>query len=73
MTEEVRAAREAVLTSSGRFWSAGDLLVHGRLLAELARAGELVRVRPGLYWRGRRTRLGMSPPPPEELIGRLAS
>jgi hypothetical protein len=41
------------------------------LLAELTRRGELLHVRRGLYWRGRKTPLGMSPPSPEALAERL--
>lgn len=37
----------------------------------LAEAGELRRIRRGLYWRGRQTRLGMALPPSEELVREL--
>lgn len=68
-------ARDAILDSSGRFWSTADLpgaqSTRQHLLAELAGRGELLHVRRGLYWRGRKTPLGMSPPPPEALVERL--
>ena len=68
-------AREAILGAPVRFWSAMDLAgapsTRQHLLAELAHRGELLHVRRGLYWRGRKTPLGMSPPPPEALVERL--
>jgi len=67
--------RESILCSSGRFWSASDLSgassTRQHLLSELAHRGELLHVRRGLYWRGRKTPLGMSPPSPEALTEKL--
>lgn len=66
-----------ILASRDRFWRASKL--PGRrstvqhLLTDLVRRGELRHVRKDLYWRGTRTALGVSPPPPdritEELVG----
>jgi hypothetical protein len=42
------------------------------LLAELVDAGELRRIRRGLYWRGAKSPLGMAPPPTDALIAELA-
>jgi hypothetical protein len=67
--------RESILSSSERFWSATDLSgapsTRQHLLSELASRGELLHVRRGLYWRGRKTPLGMSPPSPEALTEKL--
>jgi hypothetical protein len=72
---QVTRARESILDSSGRFWSVADLSgassTRQHLLAELTRRGELLHVRRGLYWRGRKTPLGMGPPSPEALAERL--
>jgi len=60
--------REKVLASRDRFWRPEDFPgspdAVAKALSRLADAGELRRVRRGLYWRGRPTRLGMAPPPP---------
>jgi hypothetical protein len=68
-------ARESILGSSGRFWSVTDLSgassTRQHLLSELASRGELLHIRRGLYWRGRKTPLGMSPPSPEVLTEKL--
>lgn len=42
-----------------------------RELCRLVEAGELRRIRNGLYWRGPKTLLGMSPPSLEELLDEL--
>lgn len=72
---QVTRARESILGSSGRFWSVADLSgapsTRQHLLAELTHRGELLHVRRGLYWRGRKTPLGMSPPSPEALAEKL--
>lgn len=69
------AARRAILNSSGRFWRPSDLRVPAstgqHLLAALVEAGELRRIRRGLYWRGTKTPLGMSPPPQDALVTEL--
>lgn len=73
-----RAARtrELILGSTDRMWRPEDLSgprsTAQHLLTELTRSGELRRVRKGLYWRGRKTPLGMSPPPPDAVISELA-
>lgn len=63
--------RKRVLRSRNRFWRpeefAGSPKAVAKALSRLTSAGELRRVRRGLYWRGTPTRLGMAPPP----IGRL--
>lgn len=60
--------RKKVLRSRERFWRpehfAGSPEAVAKALSRLAQAGELRRVRRGLYWRGTPTRLGMAPPPP---------
>ena len=65
--------RKRVLGSRDRFWRpedfAGSPDAVTQALSRMARAGEVRRLRRGLYWRGAPTRLGMAPPPP----GRLAS
>ena len=40
-------------------------------LADLHTAGELRRIRRGLYWRGRRTAFGMTPPPATDIIEQI--
>jgi hypothetical protein len=59
--------RDRVLTSSDRFWRPedfkGSTLAVDKTLSRLEEAGELRRVRRGLYWRGSWTPLGMAPPP----------
>lgn len=39
-----------------------------KALSRLVEEGELLRVRNGLYWRGSKTPLGMSPPNPREVV-----
>lgn len=41
-------------------------------LSRLAAAGELIRVRKGLYWRGKQTRFGMTRPGPLEVAMEVA-
>ncbi len=69
-------ARRRILTSSNRFWHAARLpgapSTVQHLLADLVRQGELLRIRRGLYWRGRKTPLGMAPPSPADLTAELA-
>lgn len=69
-------ARAEVLRSRNRFWRPGDLPLASstayHLLGELAETDELRRVRPGLYWRGRRSPLGMGWPPQEALLREIA-
>lgn len=42
-----------------------------RTLGRLCEAGQLVRVRNGLYWRGPETPLGMAPPNPREVLAEV--
>lgn len=71
----VPTVRKRVLRSRDRFWRPEDFGgspdAVTQALSRLARAGELRRVRRGLYWRGAPTRLGMAPPPPERLAGEV--
>lgn len=68
--------RDRILRSRDRFWRPQDLTTSGsttlHLLADLADAGELRRIRRGLYWRGTKSPLGMGFPPTEELVRELA-
>ena len=70
------AARHAVVASRDRFWRPADLALPPstahHLLGDLVTQAELRRVRRGLYWRGVKTPLGMSPPSPERLVIELA-
>jgi hypothetical protein len=64
--------RKRVLHSRDRFWRPenfdGSPEAVAKALSRLAHAGELRRVRRGLYWRGTPTRLGMAPPPPARFV-----
>jgi hypothetical protein len=68
--------RKKVLASRGRFWRPDDFDgspdAVAQALSRLTRAGDLRRVRRGLYWRGAPTRLGMAPPPPDRLADEIA-
>lgn len=68
--------RERILASGDRFWRLEDLTgspsTKQHLLADLVYEGELRRIRRGLYWRGRKSPLGMAPPPTDVLIAALA-
>jgi Family of unknown function (DUF6088) len=68
--------RSRVLSSPERFWRPTDFEgppgAVDAALSRLAREDELHRVRRGLYWRGRKTLLGMAPPPPESVARELA-
>jgi len=59
--------RRRVLRSSDRFWHVedfdGDPHAVVLQLRRLVEAGQLERVRRGVYWRGRKTRFGMAVPP----------
>lgn len=72
-----KITRAQVLRSRDRFWRPADLAgaqsTVQHLLTELTRQGELRRVRRGVYWRGTRTPLGMSPPPTDDLVSELVS
>lgn len=64
--------RKRVLSSRDRFWRPSDMRAPEstvqHLLQQLVSEGELRHVRRGLYWRGTKTALGMSPPPAHLLI-----
>lgn len=64
--------RKEVLASTNRFWLVEDFEAppHAVVLElrRLIRAGELERVRRGVYWRGRKTRFGMVVPAPVEAV-----
>jgi hypothetical protein len=68
--------RKKVLRSRNRFWSPDDFDgspdAVAQALSRLLRAGELRRIRRGLYWRGTPTRLGMAPPPVERVAHAVA-
>ncbi len=68
--------RERILRSRDRFWRPEDLSTSGsttlHLLADLVEAGELRRIRRGLYWRGGKSPLGMGYPSTEVLVRELA-
>ncbi len=68
--------RDRILSSRDEFWRPSDLATSGsttlHLLADLVEAGELRRIRRGLYWRGNKTPLGMSYPRTELVIAELA-
>lgn len=70
-----QAMRQLLLDSRDRFWTTAELDAPSstvqHVLAELVRLGELRRIRRGLYWRGIKTPLGMSPPSPQALAGQL--
>lgn len=69
-------ARSAILRSGERFWRPTDFngspAAVAVALSRLRREGELRHVRRGLYWRGRKTLLGMAPPRPELVARQLA-
>ena len=69
--------RKRVLHSRDRFWRPEDFDgspdAVAQALSRHARAGDLRRVRRGLYWRGTSTRLGMAPPPPDLLAGEVGA
>jgi hypothetical protein len=68
--------RQRIVRSRNRFWRpeeiAGAASTKKHLLADLVAEGDLRRVRRGLYWRGTKSPLGMSPPPTDALVRELA-
>jgi hypothetical protein len=68
--------RQRIVRSRNRFWRpeeiAGAASTKKHLLADLVAEGDLRRVRRGLYWRGTKSPLGMSPPPTDVLVRELA-
>ncbi len=73
--------RTKVLKSKDRFWHVHDFDGQPKAvdmaMLRLADERELERVRRGIYWRGHKTRWGMTPPPPiaavREVIGERES
>lgn len=69
--------RRRVLDTRDRFWRpedfAGSPDAVAKALSRLAHAGELRRIRRGLYWRGASTQLGMAPPPSDRLVNEVTS
>lgn len=67
-------AKRSAFLRVGDFVGVGSHAAIRQALSRLAREGELLQVREGLYWRGRKTRFGMSWPEPlqiaEALVGR---
>lgn len=65
----------AVLRARRRFFRIGDFegsrAAVDRELCRLVAAGELRRIRNGLYWRGPKTMLGIAPPALDELLEEL--
>ncbi len=71
-TSVATEVRTRVVRSRDRFWRPEDFdgspEAVAKALSRLAHAGELRRVRRGLYWRGTPTRLGMAPPSPDRFV-----
>ena len=69
--------RRKVLHSRSRFWRPVDFTgspdAVAKSLSRLTAAGEILRVRRGLYWRGVPTRLGMAPPPPDRIVAEVVT
>jgi hypothetical protein len=69
------AVRERVVRSRDHFWRPDDFdgptSAVAKALSRSVAAGELCRIRRGLYWRGRMTPLGMAPPPVARLAAEL--
>ncbi|MEA2000764.1 MAG: hypothetical protein U9N84_02595 [Actinomycetota bacterium] len=67
--------RNAVYASRDRFWKPEDFsgapLPVAKALSRLEKAGELRRIRRGLYWRGVVTPLGLAPPSAMKLTKEL--
>lgn len=69
--------RSRVAAESDRFWRPDDFdglenpNAVDQALADLHTAGELRRVRRGLYWRGQRTAFGMAPPPNADVLRQI--
>lgn len=74
-TSVASEVRDRVLSTRGRFWRPEDFDASpeavSKALARLSKAGELRRVRRGLYWRGHSTPLGMAPPPAGRFLEKM--
>lgn len=68
--------RRAILRSPNRFFAPVDFDAPSstirHILSDMASAGELIRVRRGLYWRGEPTRFGQSPPSTDQIARAIA-
>lgn len=75
-TPVARIVRERVVASRERFWRseefAGSRRAVEHALSRLVADDELVHVRRGLYWRGRRTSFGWSRPSPRDVAVAIA-
>jgi hypothetical protein len=72
-TSVAEQVKRRVQSSQNEFWTADDFDAASRTavlreLSRLADEGELRSVRKGLYWRGQKTRLGMTPPQGEDVV-----
>lgn len=67
-----RRVRQRVLRGGVRLWSVEDFsgspAAVNSELRRLVQSGELVRVRRGVYWRGKKGRFGMTRPPQGEAL-----
>ena len=74
-TSAASEVRKRVLASRDCFWRPEDFdgspAAVAQALSRMVGAGEVRRVRRGLYWRGAPTRLGMAPPPPSRLASEV--
>jgi Family of unknown function (DUF6088) len=68
--------RRRVLRANGRLFVADDFAgsrqAVQRELSRLAGAGEIRKLRNGVYWRGKKTRLGITPPKAEEVVCKIS-
>lgn len=73
-TSVAAAIRSRVIHSGERLWRVEDFggspAAANSELRRLVERGELVRVRRGMYWRGRRSRFGMTGVSPGEVLRR---
>jgi len=67
--------RDQVLASTDSYWAVEDFPFPPHAVAtelsRLLRAGELERVRKGLYWRGRRTKFGVTGAPAVDAVRKM--
>ena len=72
MESTAAGIRSKITAFDGRFWRISDFKgspgAVEKAFSRLASSGDVRRVRPGLYWRGRKTPLGMAPPAPEDVV-----
>lgn len=71
-TDTAKSVARRVRGARRRFFRASDFsgsrMAIEKALSRLCESHELLRVRNGLYWRGSKTPLGMSPPNPREVV-----